>query len=223
MFFLCIRIFIIKERQSRDRLFFIMETIMLLRHMPSFNHSARHPRPVPPVPRPSGRPPQTHPWLHARCPESASSMLQHTIHSVIPSAWSCFLSLAPCRLRLCSANHRAVYFSNLACDWLSIVWAYSKQETENGPWNITNCFSMLQHTQLDDHFSSITINCLGIACLCRVLVKSLINNWHVSGLNVLTFDSKHDLVQVLGSSDDRRRIMTSGPIFYPWLSKVSAN
>ena len=21
----------------------------------------------------------------------------------------------------------------LACDWLSIVWAYSKQETENGP------------------------------------------------------------------------------------------
>ena len=23
--------------------------------------------------------------------------------------------------------------SNLACDWLSIVWAYSKQETENGP------------------------------------------------------------------------------------------
>ena len=27
------------------------------------------------------------------------------------------------------------YFSNLACDWLSIVWAYSEQqETENGPW-----------------------------------------------------------------------------------------
>ena len=28
----------------------------------------------------------------------------------------------------------AGYFSNLACDWLSIVWTYSEQETENGPW-----------------------------------------------------------------------------------------
>ena len=45
-----------------------------------------------------------------------------------------FLSLTWSKLRLCSANHRAGYFSNLACDWLSIVWAYSKQETENGPW-----------------------------------------------------------------------------------------
>ena len=25
------------------------------------------------------------------------------------------------------------YLSNLACDWLSIVWAYSEQETGNGP------------------------------------------------------------------------------------------
>ena len=45
-----------------------------------------------------------------------------------------FQSLARSKLRLCSANHRAGYFSNLACDWLSIVWAYSKQDTENGPW-----------------------------------------------------------------------------------------
>ena len=45
-----------------------------------------------------------------------------------------FVSLARGKLRLCSANHRAGYFSNLACDWLSIVWAYSEQETENGPW-----------------------------------------------------------------------------------------
>ena len=36
--------------------------------------------------------------------------------------------LSRSKLRLCSANHRAGYFSNLACDWLSIVWAYSKQE-----------------------------------------------------------------------------------------------
>ena len=41
-----------------------------------------------------------------------------------------FLSLARSKSRLCSANHRAGYFSNLACDWLSIVWAYSEQERE---------------------------------------------------------------------------------------------
>ena len=46
--------------------------------------------------------------------------------------WACFLSLAQSKLRLYSANHWAGYFSNLACDWLSIVWAYSEQETENG-------------------------------------------------------------------------------------------
>ena len=44
-----------------------------------------------------------------------------------------FLSLALGKLRLCSANHRPGYFSSLTCDWLSIVWAYSEQETENGP------------------------------------------------------------------------------------------
>ena len=46
-----------------------------------------------------------------------------------------FLSLARSKLRLCSANHRAGYFSNLDGDWRSIVWAYSEQETEN--WHNT--------------------------------------------------------------------------------------
>ena len=48
-----------------------------------------------------------------------------------------FLSLASSKLRLCSDNHRAGYFNNLACDWLSIVWAYSKQQIENGPISAT--------------------------------------------------------------------------------------
>ena len=47
--------------------------------------------------------------------------------------WARFLSLTQSKLRLCSANHRAGYFSNLACDWLSTVWAYSELKTENGP------------------------------------------------------------------------------------------
>ena len=42
-----------------------------------------------------------------------------------------FLSLTQSKLSSCSANHRTGYF----CDWLSIVWAYSEQETENRPWH----------------------------------------------------------------------------------------
>ena len=49
--------------------------------------------------------------------------------------WARFLSFAQSKLRLYSANHRAGYFSNLACDWLRIVWAYSEKETENRPWS----------------------------------------------------------------------------------------
>ena len=52
-------------------------------------------------------------------------------------SWACFLSLVWSKLRLCSANHRPGYFSNLACDWLSIVWAYSELETENGPRSLS--------------------------------------------------------------------------------------
>ena len=46
-----------------------------------------------------------------------------------------FLSLARSKLRLCSANHRPGYWSNLPCDWPNTAWAYSEQETENGPWS----------------------------------------------------------------------------------------
>ena len=54
-------------------------------------------------------------------------------HWRICSTMACFLFLARSNLRLCSANHRPGYFSNLDCDWLSIVWAYSEQEREKGP------------------------------------------------------------------------------------------
>ena len=46
-----------------------------------------------------------------------------------------FLSLARSKLRLCSANHRSGYWSNLPCDWPSTAWAYSEQEMENGTWS----------------------------------------------------------------------------------------
>ena len=47
-------------------------------------------------------------------------------------------------LRLCSANHRTGYFNNLACDWLSIVWAYSEQDTENRPKSSVICSLFLR-------------------------------------------------------------------------------
>ena len=47
---------------------------------------------------------------------------------------ACFLSLARRKVRLCSVNHRPGYWSSLPCDWPSTAWAYSEQETENGPW-----------------------------------------------------------------------------------------
>ena len=46
--------------------------------------------------------------------------------------WARFLSLAQSKLRRWSANYRPGYWSNLPCDWPSIVWAYSEQETETG-------------------------------------------------------------------------------------------
>ena len=50
------------------------------------------------------------------------------------TTWAQFLSFARSKLRLCSANHRPGYWSNLSCDWPSTAWAYAEQETENGPW-----------------------------------------------------------------------------------------
>ena len=44
-----------------------------------------------------------------------------------------FLSFAPSKFRLCSANHRAGYFSNLACDWLSIVWVRDRKWAQINP------------------------------------------------------------------------------------------
>ena len=38
------------------------------------------------------------------------------------------------KLRLCSANHRPGYWSNMPCDWPSTARAYSEQETDNRPW-----------------------------------------------------------------------------------------
>ena len=74
-------------------------------------------------------------------------MCPSSLHTRLFDTRARFLSLARSKLRLCSAYHRAGYFSNLACDWLSIVWAYSEQETENGPThmepNLSHCYGKI--------------------------------------------------------------------------------
>ena len=60
---------------------------------------------------------------------------------------ACFLYLAQSKLRLCSANHRPGYWSNLACDWLSIVWAYSKKRKKADPGLITLYLITIQSSQ----------------------------------------------------------------------------
>ena len=62
-----------------------------------------------------------------------------------------FCLLLGSKLRLCSANHRAGCFSNLVCDWLSIVWAYSDQETENRPWSMHYMLTTMVVCQISCH------------------------------------------------------------------------
>ena len=63
---------------------------------------------------------------------NSSGQLAELIVFVIPLEHICivtrarFLSLVRSKLRLCSANHRPGYWSNLPCDWPSTAWAYSQ-------------------------------------------------------------------------------------------------
>ena len=108
---------------------------------------------------------------------------------------ACFLSLTPSKLRLCSANHRAGYFSNLACDWLSIVWAYSEQETENGPrscrcslaWPINQWefHSFLQFSQFAMHEScENSLFCKGMCSLSLPDLQNIITSWHENTFHI---------------------------------------
>ena len=65
----------------------------------------------------------TLPWTNVFIQHSTLYLPSFTIH--IGSSWVCFLSFARSKLRLCSANHRPGYWSNLPCDWPSTAWAYS--------------------------------------------------------------------------------------------------
>ena len=74
------------------------------------------------------------PLLEPMMTRFTDTYMRHQGRWVNQELRACFLSLAQSKLRLCSANHRPGYWSNLPCDWPSTAWAYSEQETENRPW-----------------------------------------------------------------------------------------
>ena len=80
-----------------------------------------------------------------------------------------FLSLARSKLRLCSANHRPGYWSNLPCYWPSTAWAYSEQETENGPWTGTISIALVCYLLISPWSASISI--MSVPELFIVLLK----------------------------------------------------
>ena len=57
-------------------------------------------------------------------------MIQFTKTSVTRAH---FLSPAWRKLKLCSANYRPGYWSNLPCNWPSTAWAYFENDTESSP------------------------------------------------------------------------------------------
>ena len=71
-------------------------------------------------------------FSHTKQSNNKNTMQSVPLHQ-LDKAKARILFLARSKIRLCSANHRAGYFSNLTCDWLSVLWAYSEQETKNGP------------------------------------------------------------------------------------------
>ena len=72
-----------------------------------------------------------------------------------------FRPLAPSKLRLCPANYRPGYLSNLISDGPNTAWAYSEQETENGPrllhWYLGNANFVLMIYDLIDYIDDLDI------------------------------------------------------------------
>ena len=100
------------------------------------------------------------------------------------SFWGSFCHVgdtwARSKLRLCSANHRPGYWSNLPCDWPSTAWAYSEQETENGPWSMSYYNELVKHSL--HMMMSSNGNIFGVTGLhkgkwCGALMFSLICTW----------------------------------------------
>ena len=101
----------------------------------------------------------------------------------------------------CSANNRAGYFSNLACDWLSIVWAYCKQGIENRPWLPYGLYSLisLQQSQFPQKYSQKIAHPLfkGIFLKKKYLLSFIFYSHFIEVDPMVTIHNKSALVQVM--------------------------
>ena len=93
-------------------------------------------------------------------------------------------------------KHRAGYFSNLPCDWLSIVWVYSEQETENGPCSshmgpnepcYWSCVAAFKHWETVCDVSRHPLCRTNEGCLKRYHSHTLSHNWIQNNVNFIIF------------------------------------
>ena len=131
--------------------------------------------------------PASLPACQAVMNQNSSESMSWPIHGSVP-IWTTshtrtrFPSLAWSKLRLGLANHRAGYFSNLTCDWLSIAWAYSEQETENGPWKQ---LSMMEISPLWLTVIKCPRKCsMKMMELLVTTITLMVNTWHLLRMKV---------------------------------------
>ena len=130
-----------------------------------------------------------------------------------------FLTPARSKYSLCAANHRAGYFGNLACDWLSIVWAYYEQwrgkeiHWMTSPWNLftSGCeVGIVRSLHLSAHqwhqfISNVRIipfqkyeSYFKASWNYRVEMKTKFNEKHTAGDMKLNINTNHSLSLATG-------------------------
>ena len=109
------------------------------------------------------------------------------------------------KLRLCSANHRPDYWSNLPCEWPSIAWAYFEQQTENGPRSGTWMSQAPTASKLNLRSPSKTIHWNRITNLLMKVYKHWIGKIPFLINNALTLMWRHAIMPRTWNIDHIRR------------------
>ena len=120
-----------------------------------------------------------------------------------------FLSVAPSKLRLCSANHRPGYWSNPPCDWSSTAWAYSEQEAENGPRSIKQHVAVTAWTHLPKNKGSLCVKLTGWRIV-RLWCNQWVDSCHVYGVGL--HSAVRVIIFVLHTSHDWILISNRGKV-----------
>ena len=102
--------------------------------------------------------------LLTRPPKTWSTKVLHEISTAVLDGviLARFLSLVRSKLKLCSANHGLCNFSSMDCDWLSIVWAYSEQDTARYRKRALVYDDCLRNVEVNLSFYSVSILSAGV-------------------------------------------------------------